>query len=102
MLPKIRQLRDTLGRKGLATEIEVDGGINAETAKKAVAAGATMLVAGNYIYNSNDPIAAIKALKAQRSSVCCAASIVLYISFVCKEFIKPIHASEGHVLVILP
>lgn len=41
----------------------MDGGINAETAKKAVASGATMLVAGNYVFNSADPVAAIKALK---------------------------------------
>ncbi|MBI2574670.1 ribulose-phosphate 3-epimerase [Candidatus Woesearchaeota archaeon] len=62
-LTKIRKLRELLDSKGLSTDIEVDGGINAETAKKAVASGATMLVAGNYVFNSADPVAAIKALK---------------------------------------
>ena len=39
---------------GLNIELEVDGGINAETAPLAVEAGATVLVAGNYIFTAED------------------------------------------------
>jgi ribulose-phosphate 3-epimerase len=45
-LRKIETIAETIARRGLATEIEVDGGIDAETARQAVDAGATVLVAG--------------------------------------------------------
>ena len=60
MLPKIRLLR-TLRPSAY---VEVDGGINAETAKKCVAAGASILVAGTYLFRSADMAAAIEALRA--------------------------------------
>ena len=63
VLPKIRALRQLIDTKKLRTSIEVDGGINAETAKQAVAAGADILVAGSYIYSSKDAAAAIKLLR---------------------------------------
>jgi len=63
VLPKIRGLRELIDKKGLKTEIEIDGGINRDTAKLAVSAGADILVAGSYIYDSKDHISAIKALK---------------------------------------
>lgn len=66
MLPKIRKLKELIRERGLQAEVEVDGGINAETAKKATAAGADILVAGSYIFNSKDPIAAIKSLKGKQ------------------------------------
>ncbi|HUZ45512.1 MAG TPA: ribulose-phosphate 3-epimerase [Terriglobia bacterium] len=49
-LPKIRQLRRQIQERGLACELEVDGGINAETAPLAVEAGADVLVAGSSVY----------------------------------------------------
>jgi len=51
-LDKIAYLRAELDRRGLATELEVDGGINAEVAPKVVKAGARVLVAGAAVFNS--------------------------------------------------
>ena len=62
-LPKLRELRELIDNKKLKTEIEVDGGINTETGKMAVSAGADILVAGSFIYGSKNPAAAIKSLK---------------------------------------
>ncbi|MDR2360588.1 MAG: ribulose-phosphate 3-epimerase [Oscillospiraceae bacterium] len=62
-LPKIHKLRDIIDSRGLSVEIEVDGGINPETAKPAIAAGATVLVAGNAVYKSADYAEAIKKLR---------------------------------------
>jgi ribulose-phosphate 3-epimerase len=47
MVPKIKQLCELLDENGLKIELEVDGGINADTAPLAVGAGANILVAGN-------------------------------------------------------
>ncbi|MBB6636570.1 ribulose-phosphate 3-epimerase [Cohnella thailandensis] len=64
MLPKIRDLRGRLDAKGLhGVHIEVDGGINGETAALVAQAGANALVAGNYIYGNNDRASAISTLK---------------------------------------
>ena len=51
---------------GLTTDIQVDGGINAETAELVAGAGATVLVAGSYVYGADDAAAAIASLKAVR------------------------------------
>ncbi len=51
-LPKIRQLRGQIEGLGLRCELEVDGGINAETAPLAVEAGADVLVAGSSVYGA--------------------------------------------------
>ena len=50
--------------EGLSTMIEVDGGVNLETGKRLVDAGANVLVAGNFVFKSPDPIQTIKDLKA--------------------------------------
>ncbi|MBE9512524.1 MAG: ribulose-phosphate 3-epimerase [Chloroflexi bacterium] len=50
-LDKISRLRTELDRRGLAAELEVDGGINAETAPRVVRAGARVLVAGAAVFN---------------------------------------------------
>jgi ribulose-phosphate 3-epimerase len=63
-LPKIRALKEEAKRQGLSIEIEIDGGINAETAPLAVEAGATVLVAGNYIFSAEDIPATVKEIKA--------------------------------------
>jgi ribulose-phosphate 3-epimerase len=50
MLPKIRSVRETLDGRHLATELEVDGGVNEDTAPRVVEAGARVLVAGTSVY----------------------------------------------------
>lgn len=49
-LEKVRVLREQIEKEGLDTRIEIDGGINKETAKLAVAAGVDTLVAGSYVF----------------------------------------------------
>ncbi|KKI92562.1 ribulose-phosphate 3-epimerase [Bacillus sp. SA1-12] len=63
VLPKIKQLSAIIKERQLSIEIEVDGGINEETAKLCVEAGATVLVAGSAIYNKADRHQAIHSLK---------------------------------------
>jgi ribulose-phosphate 3-epimerase len=63
-LPKIQQLRRALTERGLQTEIEVDGGIDAATLAEAARAGATVFVAGNSVFKAGASIAeAVAALK---------------------------------------
>lgn len=52
MLPKIHRVREEVDQRGLSTEIEVDGGINEETAPLVVQAGARVLVAGTSVYGA--------------------------------------------------
>ena len=56
MLDKVAHLRAELDRKGLATELEVDGGINAEVAPRVVKAGARVLVAGAAVFSSGQTV----------------------------------------------
>ncbi len=67
MLDKIARLRAELDKRGLATELEVDGGINAEIAPKVVQAGATVLVAGAAVFNSGQTVA--EAIRKIRTSL---------------------------------
>lgn len=61
---KVRRLRAMLEARGLGhVDIEVDGGINHETAARVVAAGATVLVAGNAVFSKPDYARAIRALR---------------------------------------
>ncbi len=60
---KTRALRAMIDRKGLETLIEIDGGVNLDTGKKLVEAGADVLVAGNFVFKSADPIQTIHQLK---------------------------------------
>ena len=60
---KIRRLKAMIDARGLAVDIEVDGGIVPETALSVTAAGATILVAGSAVYGAPDAAAAIKALR---------------------------------------
>jgi ribulose-phosphate 3-epimerase len=62
-LEKIKQLRRMIDEKGLNVLIEIDGGVTVENAPSIVAAGADVLVAGNTVFKSADPIATIAALK---------------------------------------
>jgi ribulose-phosphate 3-epimerase len=61
VLPKIRRLRRLLDEQGLAAELEVDGGISAETAPLVVEAGARVLVAGSAVFQQADGVAAAMA-----------------------------------------
>ncbi len=60
---KIRRAADVRRRRGLDFLIEVDGGINAETGRKAAEAGADILVAGSYVFKSEDAAKAISSLR---------------------------------------
>ena len=61
-LDKLRKLSAEIKKQGLNIELEVDGGINKETAKLCVDAGATVLVAGSYIFKSDDVKAAAESI----------------------------------------
>ena len=63
VLPKIKQVKEMSEQKGLNLEIEVDGGVNEETALLCVEAGATVLVAGSAVFNQSDRRDAISRLK---------------------------------------
>ncbi len=60
---KTTRLKEMITSKGLNTLIQVDGGVNLETGKRLVDAGADVLVAGNFVFNSPDPIHTIHELK---------------------------------------
>ena len=62
-LDKIRRLRQLLNSRGLKVDIEVDGGIDPDTAPKAIEAGANVLVAGTAVFHAKDYRAAIAALR---------------------------------------
>lgn len=62
-LPKLEKLRAEINRLGLDIDLEVDGGINGETAPLAIKAGANVLVAGNYVFSAEDMSARIKEIK---------------------------------------
>lgn len=63
VLRKIAAVNKMADNKGLTIEIEVDGGVNEETAKLCVEAGANVLVAGSAVYNQKDRAKAIAAIK---------------------------------------
>ncbi len=55
-LGKIRQVRDAIQQRSLECEVEVDGGINVETAPRVVEAGADVLVAGSAVFDAKDGV----------------------------------------------
>ena len=61
---KIAAIRAEAQRRGLSTDIEVDGGIDAATAPLCAAAGANVLVAGSAVFGAADPAAAVRRLAA--------------------------------------
>lgn len=62
-IDKVRQTKQLIAEKGSSAIIEVDGGVNLETGKLLVEAGAQALVAGSFVFGSADPKATISALK---------------------------------------
>ena len=62
-LDKVRDLRELITRADSKALIEVDGGVNPETGRRLVEAGADVLVAGNAVFKATDPMEMIHTLK---------------------------------------
>lgn len=62
-LQKTRELKAMITEKGLKVKIEIDGGVTLQNARAIIDAGADVLVAGNTVFKSADPVATISALK---------------------------------------
>ena len=62
-LSKVSRLKDMILKRNLQTLIEVDGGVNLQTGKQLVDAGADVLVAGNAVFADADPVEMIHKLK---------------------------------------
>ena len=65
---KVQRLRQLIERESSRALIEVDGGVQAETAPQLVDAGVDILVSGSYVFKADDPKAAIHALKGLRKT----------------------------------
>ena len=65
---KVQRLRQLIEREDSRALIEVDGGVQAETAPRLVDAGVDILVSGSYVFKADDPKAAIHALKGLRKT----------------------------------
>ena len=61
---KVRALKSLIQRKSSSALIEIDGGVQSGNAVHLVEAGADVLVAGNFVFSSADPIKTIQELKA--------------------------------------
>jgi len=64
VLDKVRAARQIVDERGLAVELEIDGGINLETAPLAAAAGVDILVAGSAVFGARDTAAAARSIRA--------------------------------------
>lgn len=60
---KVRELKKLIDSKGAHTKIEIDGGVNSQNAPKLIEAGADVLVAGSFVFRSENPIDTISGLK---------------------------------------
>ena len=65
MMPKVRLLRDEINRRGLSTDIQVDGGVSLKTVETCAKNGANVLVAGSAIFGAEDRKAMISELRAR-------------------------------------
>ena len=65
---KVQRLRQLIERESSRALIEVDGGVQAETAPRLVDAGVDILVSGSYVFKADDPKAAIHALNGLRKT----------------------------------
>lgn len=63
-IKKVSQLKELITLSGSSALIEIDGGVNMETGRQLVDAGADVLVAGNFVFKSGSPTDTIKALAA--------------------------------------
>ena len=64
-LPKIAAIRAECDRRGLSTDVQVDGGITDKTAPAVIGAGANVLVAGSYLFKAESMTEAIRTLRMQ-------------------------------------
>ncbi len=64
VLDKVSAVRKEIDARNLSCEIEIDGGINVDTAGDAAAAGVDILVAGSAVFGADDPVAAARAILA--------------------------------------
>ena len=62
-ISKVSRLKTMIAESGSKALIEVDGGVQAETAPRLVKAGVDVLVSGSYVFKSSDPMAIIKVLR---------------------------------------
>ena len=62
-IDKVKRLRRLISEKGCQTLIEVDGGVQGETAPRLVAAGVDVLVSGSYVFGAKDPEQVIRDLR---------------------------------------
>lgn len=62
-ISKVRRLKTMIAQSGSKALIEVDGGVQAETAPRLVDAGVDVLVSGSYVFKAADPLAVIKGLR---------------------------------------
>ena len=62
-IDKVKELRELIERTGSKALIQVDGGVNLDTGRRLVEAGADVLVAGNSVFKAPDPVAMIHELK---------------------------------------
>jgi ribulose-phosphate 3-epimerase len=62
--PRLEAVRGEVDRRGLSTDVELDGGVKIDNARRAIDAGATVLVAASAIFQAPDPTTAARALAA--------------------------------------
>ncbi len=68
VFPKVERIRERIVRMGLATRVEVDGGVTTQNARRFVDAGADVLVAGSAVFGAADRTAAILAIRGDAAS----------------------------------
>jgi ribulose-phosphate 3-epimerase len=64
MLPKVEAVRKEIDRRGLSVDVVVDGGIDEESGRRCLAAGATVLAAASSVFKADDPEGAARRLSA--------------------------------------
>ncbi len=62
MMPKVTQSREWIEQSGRDIDLQVDGGVNGQTAQVCIEAGANVLVAGSYLFSKDDYAAALRSL----------------------------------------
>jgi ribulose-phosphate 3-epimerase len=73
VLPKVARARQLISRHGGEIWLQVDGGVSDETIERCAEAGADVFVAGTAVFGSEDPVKAIKQLRAQADAAAAAA-----------------------------
>ena len=66
--PKVKALKELITRHKSGALIEIDGGVNQQNAAALIAAGADILVAGNFVFSADDPLNVISQLKQVRGN----------------------------------